>query len=114
MAKTVKKSDRKYNIENLKPYKPGESGHPEGRPKGVRNWDVVMRELFDSGEFDQAEMLKVFYKKALEEGDQKAMDYITERMDGKAKERLGISIDDSDITKKLKDIFIGNSTKDIQ
>ena len=105
MAKTKEKRKDNPGWKNLKPCKPGETHNPNGRPKGVRNWDVVMRELFETGEFDQAEMLKVFYKKAFEEGDQKAMDYITERMDGKAKERINISVADDEVTRELNEIF---------
>lgn len=31
-------------IENLQPFKPGESGNPNGRPKGQRNYATIYRE----------------------------------------------------------------------
>lgn len=31
--------------ENLKPFKPGESGNPDGRPKGSRNRSTIVREM---------------------------------------------------------------------
>jgi len=114
MAKTKKKTNiNPKSLENLKPCKPGETHNPKGRGKGVRNWDVVMREMFEAGEITQDDIVFEQAKRA-KAGDLKAAEWMAERMDGKAKERLGISIDDSEITKKLKEIFIGNSTKDIQ
>lgn len=32
-------------VENLKPFKPGQSGNPKGRPKGVKNWATVIQNL---------------------------------------------------------------------
>ena len=40
MAKTRGKSvtdGREKKLRNLKPFKPGQSGNPKGRPKGARN-----------------------------------------------------------------------------
>ena len=36
------------NNENLKPYKKGVSGNPNGRPKGSKNRATIVREIFDS------------------------------------------------------------------
>lgn len=33
------------NIDNLKPFKPGQSGNPKGRPKGVKNWSTIVQQL---------------------------------------------------------------------
>ena len=35
------------NEENLKSYKPGQSGNPNGRPKGRRNRSTIARELLE-------------------------------------------------------------------
>lgn len=34
------------NTDNLKPFEPGQSGNPKGRPVGSRNRSTVLRELF--------------------------------------------------------------------
>lgn len=33
------------NEGNLKPFKPGQSGNPKGRPKGVKNWSAIVQQL---------------------------------------------------------------------
>lgn len=32
-------------LANLKPFKKGQSGNPAGRPKGVKNWSTVIKQL---------------------------------------------------------------------
>ena len=44
MAKDTKNSGKNKGIENLKPFKPGESGNPNGRPKGQRNYATIRAE----------------------------------------------------------------------
>ena len=33
------------NEENLRPWKPGQSGNPHGRPKGVKSWSTIVQQL---------------------------------------------------------------------
>ena len=78
------------SLANLKPCKKGETHNPNGRPKGVKPWATVLKELFESGEFDQSDVVRVHITKAFK-GEPKAMDFIADRMDGKAKNSLEIS-----------------------
>lgn len=38
------------NIDNLKPFKPGQSGNPKGRPKGTKNWASIVQKLLSDEE----------------------------------------------------------------
>lgn len=40
----VKNSGKNKGIENLKPWKEGQSGNPNGRPKGQRDYATIYRE----------------------------------------------------------------------
>lgn len=40
----VKNSGKNKGIENLKPWKEGQSGNPNGRPKGQRDYVTIYRE----------------------------------------------------------------------
>lgn len=97
------------SLKNLKPVQPGEVRNPKGRGKGVRNWDVVMRELFEEGEITQDDIVLEQAKRA-KEGDLKSAEWFAERMDGKSKERIGITIEENEITKKIKEVFNEPST----
>ena len=37
----------KGKVENLKPFQPGQSGNPDGRPKGILNWSDLVRTLLE-------------------------------------------------------------------
>lgn len=83
------------NDENLEKgkFKPGQSGNPNGRPKGVKNWDVVMRELFEKGDYSQEDIVKIYIEQA-KEGNIKAMEWLADRMDGKANEKVKHEVDE--------------------
>lgn len=83
-------------------FKPGQSGNPKGRPRGSKNFDKILEELFQKKVIikENGEERKVSIKaaltqkllvKALYEGDLKAMDLLfkhIERIDAKAAEKL--------------------------
>lgn len=67
------------NLENLTPWKPGQSGNPGGRPKTkqVRN---ALQKLVDELGLEQA--TRAIYAKACD-GDVSAFREIADRLDGK-------------------------------
>jgi hypothetical protein len=85
-------------------WQPGESGNPHGKPKGARSWASVMRELFEEGKITQKDIILVYIQQA-KDGNIKAAEGLADRMDGKAKEQLLMTIDDTETKQKLKEIF---------
>lgn len=83
-------------------FKPGQSGNPKGRPKGSKNFDKILEELFQKKVIikENGEERKVSIKaaltqkllvKALYDGDLKAIDLLfkhIERLDAKAAEKM--------------------------
>ena len=37
----------KGRVQNLTPFQPGQSGNPDGRPRGIQNWSELVRNLLD-------------------------------------------------------------------
>jgi hypothetical protein len=72
----------KGNIQNLKPWKPGESGNPDGRsPKGEALTDILRSKL------DKEAVAEKLIQIAMEKEDLTALRYIFDRIDGKPKEK---------------------------
>ena len=70
-------------VENLKPWKPGESGNPGGRPKR----DIASEIAQAIFEQDAEEILAVF-SKALKKGDSRVFTALADRAYGKAKKAV--------------------------
>lgn|SRR6516162_3464956 len=73
---------RGYNTSGLRPWKPGRSGNPSGRPKGQRSTAIaVLARLGDQNAWVQC------YRMAEQQKDVRAMieilRYLTDRRDGK-------------------------------
>jgi hypothetical protein len=77
-------------VENLKPWKPGQSGNPGGRPKG-RLIDETLEELLLRND---SELALAIAKKLLaraKAGEVKAIQLVAERVQGKPKRHLELS-----------------------
>jgi len=86
-------------------FKKGQSGNPKGRPpKGTALTDLFNEYLNEN----DGERRKQFIKKAYDlaiSGDSTLFKYIWDRIDGKIKEELGVTIDQSlsDWVKKVSE-----------
>ena len=77
------RAERTYNTSGLRPWTPGQSGNPSGRPKGQRSTAIaVLAKLGDQNAWVQC------YRMAEQQKDVRAMveilRYLTDRRDGKA------------------------------
>ena len=85
-------------LANLKPFKPGQSGNPKGRPKSITLSEAYRKMLAQVDESDpqrrtRAEVLaEEMYLKA-KMGDVAALREIADRVEGKAKQTVTISME---------------------
>lgn len=107
------------SLENLKPWKPGESGNPNGRPKGIKNRSTIVREILElvheaTGQTYEYASTKAIADKAAT-GDVTAWERLMDSAYGKVtdKQEVDLSSKDksmspsasrlSDITDKIRD-----------
>lgn len=86
------------NNENLKPFKPGQSGNPAGMKKGTRHLTTIVREILDTeieveenGEREKKSLADVIARKLIKkamEGDIRAIQEIFDRTEGKAVQKI--------------------------
>jgi hypothetical protein len=100
------------NPENIEQYKfqPGESGNPNGRPKGARNRSTLVREWLEvkmkernpitgeTQELEQQDMMTLALIKKAREGDVQAYKELMDSAHGKIEQK-------TDITSKGQKIF---------
>lgn len=96
-------------IDNLKPFKPGQSGNPAGKPKGIIHLSTIIQELSDNIDWDKTtlkskeELQKKYGKNGFKalvyvafskgmSGDVKAMEWLAKHGYG---ERIKLEIEDS-------------------
>jgi hypothetical protein len=90
------------NPENIEPHKfePGESGNPNGRPKGSRNLSTILKEMLkeeievknEDGTVEKKQLQDVIVRKlitqATNKGNLRAIQEIFDRVEGKAKQEI--------------------------
>ena len=80
------------NPENLKPFKPGQCGNPNGRPKGRRSLSTILREMLSeeieidvNGKKTKKELQDVIVNNLIQnavKGDLRAIEQIFNRTEG--------------------------------
>lgn len=74
------------NNHNLTPFKPGQSGNLNGRPKKIPEIDVLLADVLSEGE-EAKEIIKALLQKA-KKGDVRAAEVLLDRMYGKPKQDI--------------------------
>ena len=97
MDKTNSEQTKKKNkLDNLKPFKPGQSGNPKGRPPGSKSSRTIAKEILaalsESNEpLDPVlrAVIAVMNDEEARDADRlKAADMIMDRMEGKAQQKV--------------------------
>ena len=72
-------------------FKPGQSGNPDGRPKGYRAPTTIMREYLENNPDDAAEIVRVAMDKA-RGGDFQFFKYLCDRLDGMPSQSVNTNV----------------------
>ena len=78
------------NTGNLKPWRPGQSGNPGGRPK-KKLIDDALEELLSANDSELAVLIAHKLLAKAKRGELKAIQLIAERVEGKPKAKMEIS-----------------------
>jgi hypothetical protein len=121
MSVKQKNSDKitDKRLKNLKPaWKEGESGNPNGRPLGTKNFntdfDEAVKEIAEEKKITTSEARKILIKKAFTEAEKGNFPFykdICDRYYGKAQENLDLTSGGEKLSINFDPIFECNSTK---
>lgn len=75
------------NESNLTPFKPGQSGNPNGRPKKLPAIDTLLADVLGEEGEEAKEILQALVKKA-KKGDVRAAEVLFDRAYGKARQDI--------------------------
>lgn len=93
MMSTQNSEKNRGNVENLKPFKPGQSGNPGGRPKKKLIDEVLAELLGAKNSADAKRIAKALIRNAAS-GDSKAAKLIAERTQGKPLQKVEVTGND--------------------
>ena len=103
----------KGNIDNLKPFKKGQSGNPNGRPKKEYCLTDILKEQGETEDVQTSNGQKISRKNALGQklwamamgGDITAMRYVYDRIDGKPNQTIDTTIKKDTNMKSIMDKY---------
>lgn len=85
------------SLANLKPFQPGQSGNPGGRPKRKLISDALkdmLEKVLESGDHTQAEAIGVAMIAAAISGDVKAATFVRDTVEGKPLQKIEMKRDE--------------------
>ena len=97
------------NEQNLKPFKPGQSGNPAGRPKGVPNTKTRLQRILNlieehknpvTGELEKftvAELLDMQQVIKARKGDTRAYQILIDRLEGRPQQSVDMTTNGKDL-----------------
>ena len=107
-----KNSDKTKSLANLKPFKEGQTGNPNGRPLGTKNWKTTIRDVMNAlpdtvvnaadllelgiktgGKLTTRDVIVISQVKAALTGDTRAAQFLADREDGKPQQAIELSGD---------------------
>ena len=111
---------KRGNVQNLTPWKAGQSGNPKGRPKGKRNLSTLLREaleklavnpktgakiIVDGQEMTYQELLiQQVLVKGIVKGNDKTIELIFDRLEGKPRQKIDFNDESEDRENRFSDI----------
>jgi hypothetical protein len=98
-------ANKNPNKENLKPFKKGESGNPNGRPKKLPELDKLLADVLGEekdGITAGEAILKALRAKA-SKGDVRAAEVLLDRAYGKAKQTMDVSVSKKNLPEWLNE-----------
>lgn len=95
-------------LANLKPFKPGQSGNPKGRPKSITLSEAYRKMLAEVDEQDEhkrtrAEVLAERMYTEAKTGNVQALREIADRVEGKARQTINLSVEKREQLEKAID-----------
>ena len=93
----------KKKLDNLTPFKKGQSGNPKGRPPKLPHLDKLLDSVLgkETNNITEAEKILIALKKRAFHGDVRAAEVLLERAYGKAKQDVNLTGDLNLTTKKV-------------
>ena len=109
---------RARRLANLKPFKQGRSGNPGGRPRGVLSAPAVIRRRWHEKNPDDPEG-RTWFEMAVDElkvkaaaGDVVAFKELYDRLEGKARQSVTLTLDQRDRFERMVDNLIESELRE--
>jgi len=98
-------ANKNPRLENLKPFKKGQTGNPNGRPKKLPELDILLAEVLgeEEGGISAGKAILMSLRAKAFKGDTKAAEILLDRAYGKAKASMEINLNTPSAIRIIRD-----------